>query len=77
MFQMLLSDEDQWADDHDIRVGYCNQHNVKVWDASCDECEDERFLLVDGWLQCEECGEDRYEDARLENGLKCGVCAYG
>ena len=27
------------------------------------------------WL-CGECGEVRYEDARVEAGLKCGHCAY-
>ena len=27
------------------------------------------------WL-CGECEEVRYEDARVEAGLKCGHCAY-
>tara|TARA_Y100000310_G_C20066573_1_gene527409 strand:- start:48 stop:338 length:291 start_codon:yes stop_codon:yes gene_type:complete len=31
----------------------------------------------DGWLLCGECEEYCYEDARVEGGMKCGVCAYG
>jgi len=26
---------------------------------------------------CGECGEYRPDDARVEGGMKCGVCAYG
>ena len=28
------------------------------------------------WV-CKECGEYREDDARVEGGMKCGVCAYG
>ena len=30
----------------------------------------------DGWQLCGECEEYRYEDSRVEGGMKCGVCAY-
>ena len=26
---------------------------------------------------CPECGEYRPDDARVESGMKCGICAYG
>ena len=54
-------------------VGTCNIHNIQVIDRSCDQCEDE---LKEQW-QCGECLEIRIDDARVESGMKCGVCAYG
>jgi hypothetical protein len=46
-----------------------------------DEHRYQRYLpgnLVDDDKQiCPECGEDRPGDARVEAGMKCGVCAYG
>ena len=66
-------EEDQWAEDHGIHIGYCNRHKVKVWDETCDYCEQKE----DGWLFCGECEEYRYEDVRVEGGMKCGHCAYG
>ena len=71
---LQLRVEDQWAEDHGIHVGYCHRHKVKVWDEYCEDCDKED---ADGWLLCGECEEYRYEDARVEGGMKCGVCAYG
>ena len=68
---MFLTESEEWADDHGEHVGYCRTHQQRVLD-SCDQCDEEY-----GWLQCGECEEYRYEDARLEGGMKCGVCAYG
>ena len=66
---MFLSEVEQWAEDHGEHVGYCRIHNQQVLD-SCELCEDNEWV-------CIECGEHRYEDARVEGGMKCGVCAYG
>jgi len=70
---MWMNPEGQWALDHGIHVGYCNTHKVKVLDGYCEDCDKEDG----GWLLCGECEEYRYDDARIEGGLKCGVCAYG
>lgn len=32
--------KDQWAEEHGIHVGYCNHHKAKVWDETCDECDE-------------------------------------
>ena len=70
---MFEFQKDEWAEDHGIHVGHCNIHNVKVWDEDCEECERESNAK---WI-CMECDEVRYEDARVEVGMKCGHCAYG
>jgi len=49
---VIMDRGDQWAEDHGIHVGYCNRHKVKVWDETCDECEDERV-----------CSEESDQDA--------------
>jgi rubrerythrin len=51
-------------------VGRCNTHKIQIVDRSCDLCEDS---IV--WI-CKECGEHREDDARVEAGMKCGICAY-
>ena len=39
--------------------------------------EDQLTEGYEEWLLCGECEEYRYEDARVEGGMKCGICAYG
>ena len=62
-------------------VGTCNVHKVKVVDRSCDLCAD-WTEEAEAKATCGECGEVRLDadgeiDARVEGGMKCGVCAYG
>ena len=57
-------------------VGRCNIHKVQIVDRSCDLCELEDENHNNTW-RCNECLEIRIDDARVEGGMKCGVCAYG
>ena len=56
-------------------VGTCSIHKITVVDRSCDLCEleDEH----NNTWRCNECFEMRIDDARVEGGMKCGVCTYG
>ena len=67
-YKMFLSEGEQWAEDHGEHIGYCRTHNQRVLD-SCELCD------ID-WT-CIECDEVKYDDARVEGGMKCGECAYG
>ena len=52
---------------------------MTVMEVEYDPLEEAYDLLDEEdneWL-CGECEEVRYEDARVEAGLKCGHCAYG
>ena len=69
-------EKDEWAENHGITVGHCNIHKVKVWDGDCDKCQEEDREEELRWT-CMECEEVRFEDARVEAGMKCGHCAYG
>ena len=40
-----------------------------------DEAIREGYTIPD--MVCGECGESRPDDARVEAGMKCGICAYG
>ena len=60
------------AEYHGEEVGRCNIHNQPVINRDCPDCEEEKRDGV-----CGECGEYRPDDARVEAGMKCGVCAYG
>jgi len=58
-------------------VGRCNIHNRPVINRDCPDCE--MGMDAEGLEEygiCGECGEYRPEDARVEAGMKCGVCAY-
>ena len=68
-----LFDGLEYEERYGEEVGTCNIHKIQVVDRSCDLCEDE---LNEQWL-CNECNEVRIDDARVESGMKCGVCAYG
>ena len=63
-------DKRDYEERYGEEVGRCNIHKVMIVDRSCDLCADER-----DWA-CGECGEWRKYDARVEGGMKCGVCAY-
>ena len=41
-----------------------------------EECLPEDCVVSAKWT-CADCGEYRYEDGRVDGGLKCGHCAYG
>jgi len=60
-------------------VGYCRRHKTQVIDNHCEYCEGEAKELdeelEDKWT-CNECGELKVDDARVEGGMKCGECAY-
>ena len=45
-------------------------------DTELSNLEDSEDELKEQW-QCGECLEIRIDDARVEAGMKCGVCAYG
>ena len=67
-------DKREYEELYGEEIGRCNIHKVQVVDRSCDQCDDE--------ARCGECGEVRLDeegeiDARVEAGMKCGVCAYG
>ena len=66
-------DKQDYEEKYGEEVGSCNRHKITVVDNNCDLCEDE---LGELW-QCKECLEIRVDDARVESGMKCGVCAYG
>ena len=63
----------EYEEKYGEEVGTCNIHKVQVVDRSCDQCIDE---AEDRWI-CNECGEVKYDDARVEGDMKCGECAYG
>ena len=73
-------DKREYEERYGEEVGRCNIHKVQIVDRSCDLCAD---ALEDmdksedeiAWI-CKECGERREDDARVEAGMKCGVCAY-
>ena len=69
-------DKQEYEERYGEEVGTCNIHKVMVVDRSCDLCEDEIAEAEDRWI-CNECGEVKYDDARVEGGMKCGVCTYG
>lgn len=71
-------DRYEYEEKYGEEVGRCNIHNIQVIDRSCDQCEDELrdFYKKERW-QCGECLEIRIDDARVESGMKCGVCTYG
>ena len=64
----MIMDRDEYEERYGEEVGTCNIHKVMIVDRSCPQCEDE-------WV-CPECGEVRYDDQRVENGMKCFVCTY-
>ena len=41
----------------------------------CSGCRDHSGFYCDCEV-CGECGEVRIDDARVQGGMKCGVCAY-
>lgn len=65
----------EYEEKYGEEVGTCNIHKVQVVDRSCDLCEAEDYDNA-AW-RCTECLEIRIDDARVESGMKCGVCAYG
>lgn len=48
----------------------------KAWDIA-GELFDSMMFAKPAIKLCGECGEPRPDDARVEGGMKCGVCAYG
>ena len=53
----------------------CQEHNQR----HCDACAIEEELEKN--YTCPDCGEVRYDEhgepsARVESGMKCGVCTY-
>ena len=51
---------------------------IDEWVKRFKEEEDNKVYQKEGdWKTCGECGELRYQDARVEGGLKCGYCSYG
>ena len=53
----------------------CQEHNYR----HCDACVLEEEL--ENNYTCPDCGEVRYDEhgepsARVESGMKCGVCTY-
>ena len=71
----------EYTERYGEEVGRCNIHHVQVVDRSCDLCADD-FAQAEDAATCGECGEIRIDeygdvDARVEAGMKCGVCAYG
>ncbi len=62
---------DEYEERYGEEVGTCSIHKITVVDRSCLQCEDEQDGI------CGECGEYRPDDARVQGGMKCGVCAYG
>lgn len=63
-------------------------HSCKCGDeieASSPDIDHERICMgcnrIGCWVNlgriCPECEEPRLDDARVEAGMKCGVCAYG
>tara|TARA_Y100000034_G_scaffold125605_1_gene175557 strand:+ start:1126 stop:1389 length:264 start_codon:yes stop_codon:yes gene_type:complete len=74
-------DRDYYEERYGEEVGTCNRHKVQVVDRSCDLCADELEQAEDS-ARCRECDEVRLDeygdiDARVEAGMKCGVCTYG
>jgi hypothetical protein len=69
--RLMMMDRQEYEERYGEEVGTCSIHKVTVVDRSCDQCYDE----ID-WT-CVECEEWRADDARVEAGMKCGVCAYG
>jgi hypothetical protein len=54
------------------------QPQIGEWMKRLAEEEDNKIFQKDNdWKPCGECGELRYQDARVEGGLKCEYCAYG
>ena len=50
---------------------------IEEWVKRLKEEEDNKIHEKDtDWKTCGECGELRYQDARVEGGLKCGHCTY-
>ena len=68
--------------DHDWRLEEA-QDNAPT----CKECNGRGYLPVEAdgggpGYACPDCGEVRYDEdgepsARVQAGMKCGVCAYG
>jgi len=50
---------------------------IEEWVKRLKEEEDNKIHEKEAdWKTCGECGELRYQDARVEGGLKCGHCTY-
>ena len=50
---------------------------IEEWVKRLKEEEDNKvYQKEEDWKACGECGELRYQDARVEGGLKCGHCTY-
>ena len=41
-----------------------------------EDCSPIHCSIANKWT-CSDCGDYRYDDARVEAGMKCGYCAYG
>ena len=51
---------------------------IEEWVRRLKEEEDNKILQKEAdWKTCGECGELRFQDARVEGGLKCSSCSYG
>ncbi len=51
---------------------------IEEWVRRLKEEEDNKIQQKEeDWKTCGECGELRFQDARVEGGLKCGACSYG
>ena len=73
-------DRDYYEERYGEEVGTCNIHKIQVVDRSCDLCANDLEEFEDE-ATCRECEEVRLDengdiDARVEAGMKCGVCAY-
>jgi len=48
----------------------------ETWSSlAANSLDQENLTVLD--MVCGECGESRPDDARVEAGMKCGICAYG
>jgi len=72
---MNLYNSRERAEELGEHVGYCRIHKQSVLDNHCELCEDDNRAEIDKWT-CNECGEYRPDDARVEGDMKCGECAY-
>ena len=48
----------------------CKSVPTHIYEEVCPRGAEEHWT-------CGECGEIRFDDARVEGGLKCSQCAYG
>lgn len=64
-------------------IEYGDWHSLSnlILDDIDEENRNEAEAIREGYTvldrRCMECGESRPDDARVEGGMKCGICAYG